>query len=46
MQVDDELSALKGMISGGSSEKPKILEADVKRDAKVEDELKKLRDLM
>mmetsp|Transcript_39332 Transcript_39332/g.98477 ORF Transcript_39332/g.98477 Transcript_39332/m.98477 type:complete len:314 (+) Transcript_39332:43-984(+) len=44
-KVEDELSALKGMIGGGDS-KPKILEADVKKDAKVDDELKKLKDLM
>eukprot|EP00285_Hemiselmis_virescens_P005978 CAMPEP_0173390478 /NCGR_PEP_ID=MMETSP1356-20130122/14994_1 /TAXON_ID=77927 ORGANISM="Hemiselmis virescens, Strain PCC157" /NCGR_SAMPLE_ID=MMETSP1356 /ASSEMBLY_ACC=CAM_ASM_000847 /LENGTH=319 /DNA_ID=CAMNT_0014347879 /DNA_START=21 /DNA_END=980 /DNA_ORIENTATION=- len=45
-KVEDELSALKGMISGGKDDKPKILEADVKRDSKVEDELKKMKDLM
>uniref|UniRef100_A0A6T8KYZ8 PspA/IM30 family protein n=1 Tax=Hemiselmis andersenii TaxID=464988 RepID=A0A6T8KYZ8_HEMAN len=43
-KVEDELSALKGMIGG--SDKPKILEADVKKDPKVEAELKNLKDLM
>jgi hypothetical protein len=39
-RVDDDLAALKGMISGSSS-KPKVLEAEIKKDPKVEDELRK-----
>ena len=39
-KVDDDLAALKGMI-GGSKSETKILEAEVKRDPKVEEEMKK-----
>ena len=42
-QVEDDLAALKGMISGSSASSPKFLEAEVvkSRDPKVEDEMRR-----
>jgi len=41
-KVEDDLAALKGMISGGSAEPPKML----KSDPKVDDELAKMKDML
>ena len=41
-QVDDDLAALKGMISGSSAEPPKALPSD----PKVDDELQKMKDML
>jgi len=41
-KVDDDLAALKGMISGSSAEPPKALPSD----PKVDDELQKMKDML